>query len=80
MSHCPTGVRISFGESGGGSGAYLLPADHPLWSAPNLILTPQVGGNTSAFRPRAERLMIAQLERFARGEPLANVVVDGGSR
>ena len=56
------------------------PADHPLWSAPNLILTPHVGGNTSAFRPRAVRLMTAQLERFARGEPLANVVVDGGSR
>ena len=55
------------------------PADHPLWSAPNLILTPHVGGNTSAFRPRAERLMIAQLERFAHGEPLTNVVVDGGS-
>jgi phosphoglycerate dehydrogenase-like enzyme len=56
------------------------PAGHPLWSAPNLILTPHVGGNTSAFRPRAVRLMTAQLERFARGEPLANVVVDGGSR
>jgi phosphoglycerate dehydrogenase-like enzyme len=56
------------------------PAGHPLWSAPNLILTPHVGGNTSAFRPRAVRLMTAQLERFARGEPLVNVVVDGGSR
>ena len=33
VSHCPTGVRISFGESGGGSGAYLLPADHPLLAA-----------------------------------------------
>jgi phosphoglycerate dehydrogenase-like enzyme len=56
------------------------PAGHPLWSAPNLILTPHVGGNTSAFRPRAVRLITAQLERFARGEPLVNVVVDGGSR
>ena len=56
------------------------PAGHPLWSAPNLILTPHVGGNTSAFRPRAVRLMTAQLERVARGETLANVVVDGGSR
>jgi phosphoglycerate dehydrogenase-like enzyme len=53
------------------------PPDHPLWSAPNLVLTPHVGGNTSAFRPRAERLVISQLDRFAHGEPLANVVVSG---
>jgi phosphoglycerate dehydrogenase-like enzyme len=53
------------------------PPDHPLWSAPNLLLTPHVGGNTSAFRPRAERLVISQLDRFAHGEPLVNVVVSG---
>jgi phosphoglycerate dehydrogenase-like enzyme len=52
-----------------------LPADHPLWQAPNVLITPHVGGDTSAFLPRAWRLMQQQLDRFASGEPLANVIV-----
>jgi phosphoglycerate dehydrogenase-like enzyme len=56
------------------------PAGHPLWSAPGLVITPHVGGNTSAFRPRAIRLVIEQLRRFAGGEPLENVVQEGFTR
>ena len=55
-----------------------LPADHPLWHAPGLLVTPHVGGNTSAFPPRAYRLVVDQLRRFAAGEPLAGVVAAGG--
>jgi phosphoglycerate dehydrogenase-like enzyme len=51
-----------------------LPPDHPLWEAPNLLITPHVGGNSSAMQPRAHKLMREQLHRFAAGEPLANVV------
>lgn len=51
------------------------PPDHPLWSAPGLLIVPHVGGNTSAFLPRATRLIRDQLVRFSAGEPLANVVV-----
>ncbi|MEU6015325.1 2-hydroxyacid dehydrogenase [Streptomyces sp. NPDC047515] len=51
-----------------------LPAGHPLWHAPNVLLTPHVGGSTSAFLPRAKRLMAGQLNRFASGEPMRNVV------
>jgi phosphoglycerate dehydrogenase-like enzyme len=51
-----------------------LPPDHPLWRAPNVLITPHVGGDTSAFQPRAWRLLQAQLDRFAAGRPLANVV------
>ncbi len=51
-----------------------LPADHPLWSAPGLLITPHVGGATPAMWPRAYRLVRAQLERFAAGEELANVM------
>ncbi|MFF8917074.1 2-hydroxyacid dehydrogenase [Streptomyces sp. NPDC015032] len=51
-----------------------LPAGHPLWHAPNVLITPHVGGSTSAFLPRAKRLMAGQLGRFAAGEPLHNVV------
>jgi phosphoglycerate dehydrogenase-like enzyme len=52
-----------------------LPADHPLWRAPNVLITPHVGGDTSAFLPRAWRLLQQQLDRFAADEPLANVIV-----
>ncbi|MCX4674081.1 2-hydroxyacid dehydrogenase [Streptomyces sp. NBC_01433] len=51
-----------------------LPAGHPLWHAPNVLITPHVGGSTSAFEPRAKRLLAAQLTRFAAGEPVRNVV------
>ncbi|MEE1741297.1 2-hydroxyacid dehydrogenase [Streptomyces sp. BE147] len=51
-----------------------LPAGHRLWHAPNVLITPHVGGSTSAFEPRAKRLLAAQLTRFAAGEPVRNVV------
>ncbi len=51
-----------------------LPAGHPLWHAPGLLISPHVGGNTSAFLPRAARLLRAQLRRFVAGEPLENVI------
>lgn len=51
-----------------------LPAGHPLWKAPGTLITPHVGGPTSAFRPRAERLVRSQLELFAAGERPRNVV------
>jgi phosphoglycerate dehydrogenase-like enzyme len=51
-----------------------LPAGHPLWGAPGLVLTPHVGGNTTAMRPRALALLRAQLERLVAGEPPGNVV------
>jgi phosphoglycerate dehydrogenase-like enzyme len=51
-----------------------LPADHPLWSAPNTLITPHVGGASSAMWPRVHRLVRTQLARFAAGEPLANVI------
>ena len=51
-----------------------LPAEHPLWRAPNLLLVPHVGGASSAMQPRAHKLVREQLHRFAAGEPLANVV------
>ncbi len=50
------------------------PAEHPLWRAPNLLLVPHVGGNSSAMQPRALRLVREQLHRFAAGDPLANVM------
>ncbi len=51
-----------------------LPDGHRLWRSPNLLVTPHVGGASSAMWPRAYRIVRAQLERFARGEPLENRV------
>jgi phosphoglycerate dehydrogenase-like enzyme len=54
-----------------------LPEGHPLWTAPNVLITPHVGGDTSAFLPRAWRLLQSQLDRLAAGQPLDNVVRPG---
>ncbi|MEU0136117.1 2-hydroxyacid dehydrogenase [Streptomyces sp. NPDC006296] len=52
-----------------------LPAGHPLWHAPHTLISPHVGGSTSAFLPRAKRLLAGQLTRFAAGEPVGNLVL-----
>jgi phosphoglycerate dehydrogenase-like enzyme len=51
-----------------------LPKGHPLWSAPNCIIAPHVGGNSSAFESRGKRFIEKQLERLAKGELLINKV------
>jgi phosphoglycerate dehydrogenase-like enzyme len=51
-----------------------LPEDHPLWDAPNLLVSPHVGGASSAMWPRAHRLVRDQLHRYAAGEQLVNVL------
>jgi phosphoglycerate dehydrogenase-like enzyme len=51
-----------------------LPADHPLWRVPNLLLTPHIGGGTARWLDRAHALLREQVGRFVAGEPLRNVV------
>ncbi|WP_435747116.1 2-hydroxyacid dehydrogenase [Nocardioides sp. SYSU DS0663] len=51
-----------------------LPADSPLWDAPGLLVSPHVGGASSAMWPRAHRLVCDQLHRYAAGQPLHNVM------
>jgi phosphoglycerate dehydrogenase-like enzyme len=51
-----------------------LPPRHPLWAAPNLLISPHVGGNSTAFPSRGRALLTDQLERFGSGRPLRNVV------
>jgi phosphoglycerate dehydrogenase-like enzyme len=52
-----------------------LPSDHPLWRTPGVLISPHIGGASSAFYPRTRALMAAQLRRYAAGEPLENVVL-----
>jgi phosphoglycerate dehydrogenase-like enzyme len=54
-----------------------LPQGHPLWSAPNLIVVPHVGGNSEAFEPRGRALIESQLKLLAAGLPLEHVVAQG---
>jgi len=51
-----------------------LPAGHPLWSAPGLLLTPHVGGAVPGTNERAAAAVTDQLSRVLAGEPLVNVV------
>jgi phosphoglycerate dehydrogenase-like enzyme len=55
-----------------------LPAGHPLWQAPGLLLTPHVGGAIYESRARAYRVVSEQLARLAAGKPLLNVIGDRG--
>ncbi|MFI2508572.1 2-hydroxyacid dehydrogenase [Streptomyces sp. NPDC018972] len=56
-----------------------LPSEHPLWRAPGVLISPHVGGPTSAFRPRAERLLVDQLRRYLNREELGNVILVTGA-
>jgi phosphoglycerate dehydrogenase-like enzyme len=51
-----------------------LPEGHPLWSCPNLLITPHIGGASNEFAPRALHTAASELRRYMNGEPLHNVV------
>ncbi len=54
-----------------------LPPGHALWSSPGVLVTPHVGGGSSAFRPRAVRLLREQISAYAAGRQLRNIVHEG---
>ena len=51
-----------------------LPADHPLWDFPNVILTPHTAGYSPVIAGRHLAAIVENVRRFARGETLINVV------
>jgi phosphoglycerate dehydrogenase-like enzyme len=51
-----------------------LPEGHPLWSYPNLLLTPHVAGSSPQFAPRSVKTAADELRRYLAGEPMHNVV------
>lgn len=51
-----------------------LPADHPLWSAPNTLITPHIGGNSQMVSKLCNQLAVEQIGRMTRGEPLHNLL------
>jgi phosphoglycerate dehydrogenase-like enzyme len=50
-----------------------LPADHPLWRAPNLLITPHVAGAVKRWESRAYRFAGDQIRRYVAGQPLLGV-------
>lgn len=52
-----------------------LPPEHPLWSAPGVLITPHVAGGVHDYRNRGWQVAVAQVRQFARGHPPDNLVV-----
>lgn len=52
-----------------------LPAGHSLFTLPNVLITPHVGGASTAMMPRMAALLRRQIDRLLRGDEPENVVV-----
>ncbi len=52
-----------------------LPADHPLWNTPGVLISPHVGGASSAMHPRVAALVRRQIGHLLAGEEPENVVI-----
>lgn len=50
------------------------PPDHPLWTAPNLHLTPHHSGDVHGWRAALQQQFIDNFRRYASGRPLHNIV------
>ncbi|MEU6642428.1 2-hydroxyacid dehydrogenase [Saccharomonospora sp. NPDC046836] len=51
-----------------------LPEDHPLWTAPGVLITPHVAGSVRGARRRSYAVAVAQIERYVQGELPDNLV------
>ena len=76
-----TGALMAWLQSGKARAALLdvtdpepLPADHPLWTMENVVITPHFSGNHPEYGARANEIFLDNLRRFVAGETLHNVV------
>lgn len=51
-----------------------LPADNPLWDAPNIIITPHDAGFSDQINQRVWQLIIKNVKAYVQGETLNNLV------
>lgn len=79
--HVKTDDLIAALESGQIRGAALdvtdpepLPKDHPLWKAPNVIITPHVAAHSSRYQDRVLDILQFNLARLSEGKPVVNKV------
>jgi len=52
-----------------------LPASSPLWTMPNVLITPHTAGETQAYEDNVIDILLENLDRLWRGAPLRNEVV-----
>jgi phosphoglycerate dehydrogenase-like enzyme len=52
-----------------------LPHEHPLWSCDSALISPHVGGDTTAMQPRVVALIRRQIAHLQNGETFENVVI-----
>jgi phosphoglycerate dehydrogenase-like enzyme len=50
-----------------------LPSEHPLWHAPNVLITPHIAGTVAMWERRAYRFAGEQIRRYAAGLPLLGI-------
>ena len=55
-----------------------LPADHPLWTLPNVLITPHTAGHGRYLDDRRFEILLDNGRRFLAGQPLRNVVDKAG--
>jgi phosphoglycerate dehydrogenase-like enzyme len=51
-----------------------LPADHPLWTLPNVLITPHTAGHGPYLDERRFEILLDNARRFLADQPLRNVV------
>lgn len=51
-----------------------LPKNHPLWKAPNVIITPHVSWQTKQYSKRVLAILDFNLKRLSNGKPQVNMV------
>jgi phosphoglycerate dehydrogenase-like enzyme len=51
-----------------------LPAEHPLWTMPNVLLTPHMAGHGPYLDDRRLEIIAGNCRAFAAGDPLRNPV------
>ncbi|MDH3679606.1 MAG: D-isomer specific 2-hydroxyacid dehydrogenase family protein [Acidimicrobiia bacterium] len=80
-AHIDTGALLQALDAGSIAGACLdvtdpepLPGDHPLWSRPNVLITPHVGNTEEMGVPLLAAHIERNVGRFARGAPLEGIV------
>jgi phosphoglycerate dehydrogenase-like enzyme len=55
-----------------------LPEGHPLWHAPNVLITPHIAGSTTRWLARGYRFAGEQIRRYAAGQPLLGIESGAG--
>lgn len=53
-----------------------LPADHPLWDLPNVVITPHMTPEMQDFHGQSLAIICENIRRYRRGEPLLNALVN----